>query len=145
MRVVLDTNILISALVKPDGLEAKTVALALDGGIVPYVSAELWDEYQEVLFREKFAAFSGGAWKLLAELGPRVARVQPVTKATWSNDEQDNRVLECAAEARAHYLVTGNLRHFPEDWQGTKIVNARAFWNEVAQFSAKSHSRNPAS
>jgi putative PIN family toxin of toxin-antitoxin system len=126
MRVVLDTNILISALLKPAGFEAKTVGLALDGSIIPCVSAELWDEYQEVLSRKKFAKLSDGAVKLLAELEPRVVRVRPVSPVTWSKDEQDNRVLECAQEARADYLVTGNLRHFPKEWEGTQIVNARA-------------------
>jgi putative PIN family toxin of toxin-antitoxin system len=125
MRVVLDTNILISALLKPDGLEAKTVGLALDRSLVPYVSTELWDEYREVLSRPKFANLPCA--KLLAELEPRVIRVQPSIRVTWSKDDEDNRVLECAQEARADYLVTGNLRHFPAEWHFTKIVNARAF------------------
>jgi putative PIN family toxin of toxin-antitoxin system len=125
MRVVLDTNILISALLKPDGLEAKTVNLTLDGIAVPYVSEELLNEYREVLARKKFAGLPGA--KLLAEFEPRVIRVQTSIQVTWSKDEEDNRVLECAQQARAHYLVTGNQRHFPAEWECTKVVNAREF------------------
>ena len=40
-------------------------------------------------------------------------------------DESDNRFLECAEEARADYLVTGNLKHFPATWKTTRIVNGR--------------------
>jgi predicted nucleic acid-binding protein len=42
-----------------------------------------------------------------------------------SPDEADNRFLECAGEAQADYLVTGNKRHFPKRWKSTQVVNAR--------------------
>jgi putative PIN family toxin of toxin-antitoxin system len=127
MRVVLDTNILISALWTPGGLEANVVRLAREGKIVPCVSEALWAEYQDVLFRAKFAKFSDAAARLFVELGPRVARVRPSKRITWSTDDEDNRVLECLQEAHAEYLITGNLRHFPAEWEGAKIVNARTF------------------
>jgi hypothetical protein len=41
-------------------------------------------------------------------------------------------MLECAEAARAHLLLTGNKRHFPERWKGAKIVNAREFIEELA-------------
>jgi putative PIN family toxin of toxin-antitoxin system len=132
MRVVLDTNILISALWKPDGLEAQTVSLVREGNIVAYVSTELWDEYREVLYREKFHRLSESAEKLLAALCPRVIRVVPSEKVAWSVDEGDNRILECAGEAQADYLITGNLRHFPVVWKDTRIINARAFLGQVS-------------
>ena len=37
----------------------------------------------------------------------------------------DDKFLECAEAARADYLVTGNVRRFPEFWKGTKIIAAR--------------------
>jgi uncharacterized protein len=43
-------------------------------------------------------------------------------------DEPDNRFLECAEDAKAHYLVTGNRKHFPFfEFQGTKIVSPAEF------------------
>jgi predicted nucleic acid-binding protein len=44
-----------------------------------------------------------------------------------ASDPDDNRFLECAEAARAHYLVTGNIRHFPEVWEETRIVTPREF------------------
>ena len=127
MRVVLDTNILISALWKPDGLEAQVVRLAREGEILPCVSEALWAEYHDVLSRDKFLKLREAAGNLLFELALRVTYVHPKTRITVSKDDEDNRVLECAGEARAEYLITGNLRHFPGKWECTKIVNARAF------------------
>ena len=42
-----------------------------------------------------------------------------------SRDDADNRFLECAQSTRAHYLVTGNKRHFPKTWKKTRVANAR--------------------
>jgi predicted nucleic acid-binding protein len=44
-----------------------------------------------------------------------------------ASDEDDNRFLECALSAGADFLVTGNLRHYPEIFGTTRIVNARGF------------------
>ena len=43
----------------------------------------------------------------------------------------NNRFLECAETINAEFLITGNKRHFPEVWKGTKIVNAREFLEQV--------------
>jgi predicted nucleic acid-binding protein len=49
-----------------------------------------------------------------------------------AGDPDDNRFLECADTARADYLVTGNLRHFPRFWKKTKIITPREFIGLVA-------------
>ncbi len=131
MRVVLDTNILISACWKPDGLEAQTVNLALSGAIVPCVSLEILAEYRDVLFRKKFAALIAPASELLALLEPRALQLRPNQPVHAASDEDDNRFLECAAAAGADFLVTGNLKHYPATWGVTKIVNARQFLSAV--------------
>jgi len=50
--------------------------------------------------------------------------VRPSQEVSRAPDEPDNRFLECALEARADYLVTGNKKHFPfSEFEGTKIVS----------------------
>ena len=44
-----------------------------------------------------------------------------------SSDPGDNQFLECAEAAHANYLVTGNIRHFPDIWKDTRIVTPREF------------------
>ena len=126
MLVVLDTNILVSACWTSDGLEAQVVDLAATGRITPCVSAEIRAEYREVLSRPKLAA-GGRALKLLAALEKTELCVETSHTVNISIDDDDNRFLECASAANAEYLITGNLRHYPENWGPTRIVNARSF------------------
>jgi uncharacterized protein len=51
--------------------------------------------------------------------------VTPTVTLKISSDEDDNRIYECAAEALADYIVTGNTRHFPRPYQTTRIITAR--------------------
>jgi putative PIN family toxin of toxin-antitoxin system len=132
MRVVLDTNILVSALWKPGGLEAQVIALAREGKIVACVSEALWAEYLDVLSRRKFSKFAQAATDLITVLDSCARRIETAAKVAWSTDEDDNRVLECLQDGGAEYLITGNLRHFPSEWAGAKIVNARMFLNFYA-------------
>lgn len=136
MRVVLDTNVLLSACWNPDGLEARLVNLALHGHCKACVSPEIWSEYSAVLLREKFAALQPRTQDLLAALRPQVSVVEPENTVAAASDESDNRFLECAAAAGAAILITGNLRHFPEQWGPTRVMNARQFLDEFPVYLA---------
>jgi putative PIN family toxin of toxin-antitoxin system len=127
VRVVLDTNILISACWTPGGLEARMVNMVLTGALTACVSPAVWAEYREVLLRDKFAAFRQQASELLTALETRVRHVDPMAPVSAASDEDDNRFLECASAGAAEYLITGNLKHYPPHWGPTKIVNARQF------------------
>lgn len=127
MRVVLDTNILISACLKPGGLEARTVALACQGAFTVCVSVAVMAEYSDVLGRPKFSDVSEEAQRLLEKIRSCALAVAAGPDLTVAADEDDNRLLECAVGCGASYLVTGNLRHFPTQWDSVRIVNARQF------------------
>ena len=127
MRVVLDTNILISACWTPGGLESQIVQMVLGGRITACISPAVWAEYRNVLFRDKFAPMRTKAEALLANLESVAVKVQPGEVVIAASDEDDNRFLECAAAAGAAYLITGNLRHYPAEWGSLRIVNARGF------------------
>lgn len=128
MRVVLDTNILISALWTPDRLEAAIVSLAVSGRITVFVSPDVLAEYRDVLFRKKFAALHPRAETLLGAIEAHAIRVEPAFRlAVALNDDDDNRLLECAFAASAQYLITGNLKHYPRQHGATRVVNAREF------------------
>lgn len=127
VRVVLDTNVLISAALKPGGLEGAVVAATLAGRMEMWVTDEVWAEYEEVLARRKFAGIHAGAREMLDGLGAVVKRTVAGAAVHAASDEDDNRFLECAVAAEAHYLVTGNLRHYPAEFGNTRMVNARGF------------------
>lgn len=124
---MLDTNILISACLKPDGLEAQVVNLALAGTVAACVTQEVADEYRDVLSRPKFAAQRERCAELLSALGKRAVMVIASGRVEAARDEDDNRFLECASAAGAAYLITGNLKDYPPNWEAARVVNAREF------------------
>ncbi len=132
MRVVLDTNILLSACWTPGGLESKLVAMALSGALTACLSPSMAAEYRDVLFRPKFAALHTRAHEILAGFEQAALQVEPTATVAAATDEDDNRFLECASSAQAAYLITGNLRHYPTEWGVTKIVNARTFFETTS-------------
>lgn len=125
IRLVLDTNVLVSANLNVGGIEAQIVALALNQEIRLCVSGAVLDEYQRVLFYPRLKFVPGEVVRFLLRLGRVSALVEPARTLSVSRDEADNRFLECAEAAAADYLVTGNKRHFPEQWKTTRVVNAR--------------------
>jgi len=58
--------------------------------------------------------------------------VSPSYSIQAASDPGDNIFLECADEARADYLITGNQRHFPRFWKKTKIITSREFITLIA-------------
>ena len=127
LRLVLDTNILVSAALKPEGLQRTAFLLAISKPARLYVSEAIVAEYEAVLARSELGIRKGRQRQLLELIENRAHLVRPSRAVRAASDPDDDMFLECADEARADYLVTGNLRHFPEFWKATKIVNAREF------------------
>lgn len=128
IKVVLDTNILVSANLKPESLPALVVSMALSHGIQMYVSSQVLEEYEQVLQRPKFR-FAPDHIEAFLQLVRKAAILIPhdLPTISVSGHESDNRLLECAEAARADFLVTGNTRHFPARWKTARRVTAREF------------------
>ena len=121
MRVVADTNIVVSALLY-DGAERRLLDAARSGRIALYTSAVLLDELADVLPRTKFSDRVAASKLSIRQLVRRYARlaarvipaeIHPVIIA----DPDDDAVLTCALAAAANLIVSGdnrvrNLKHF---------------------------------
>ena len=125
--IVLDTNVVVSAVLKKDGMESRVVSLVLNKKIQLYLTEPILSEYEQVLAYPKLKFEPSEVTAFLSFLRKVSLFVEPQTKLAISPDEPDNRFLECAEQAQADFLVTGNARHFPEQYKSTKIVNARQF------------------
>jgi putative PIN family toxin of toxin-antitoxin system len=125
IRVVLDTNVVVSAHLNPDGYERSVLDLALSGKLRIFVSEAILTEYESVLRRPKFRLKPLDVSRSLRLLQAAARVVAPYGQLNAARDPGDNRFLECAEAAKADYLVTGNKRHFPKQWRQTLIVNAR--------------------
>ncbi len=141
---MLDTNVLISACWSPGGLEARLVRMAVERDVTLCVTDVVMAEYRDVARRPKFSAQRECFDRMLAEIEAVAEVVEPSERVEAAPDDDDNRLLECAAGAGARWLITGNLRHFPVLWRGTQVANARQFFTANPGLSAgESPSANP--
>lgn len=116
--VIVDTNVLVSALLSRDE-NAATVRLLdrlIAGEMTPVYSASILAEYREVLFRKKFRFRPEVVNTLLEAVAELGVRVEPPPSDTVLPDKKDLPFYEAALGERGRnaYLVTGNLRHFPQ-------------------------------
>ncbi len=132
LRLVLDTNVVVSAALKPEGLQRTVVLLASAKPARWYVSEAVLSEYRLVLSRPELQIRKGLQQQLLQLIASRSHLVFPARRLHVTLDSGDNKFLECADSARADYLVTGNLRHFPKFWKKTKIISSHEFISIVA-------------
>ena len=127
LRLVIDTNVIVSAALKPAGLQRTVLLLAITKPARWYVSRPILEEYSEVLARPELKIRKGLRQQLLQLIKNHSYTVTPTRRVEVAGDPDDNRFLECADAARADFLITGNLRHFPRFWKKTKIITTREF------------------
>lgn len=137
IRIVLDTNVIVSALLKSEGAEAAVLLLALNSNVALGISEPILAEYGEVLSRPKFKRSPEVVDGLLACIKSVGHLVRPRHTLAVISHESDNRFLECAEAYKAHFLITGNKRHFPHEWKSAQVVNAREF----IEYFASEHNR----
>ena len=132
LRLVIDTNIIVSAALKPDGLQRTVFLLAISKPARLYVSDPILAEYREVLMRPEFPIRKGLRQQFLQLIRRHSHLVTPSRMVQVTQDPDDGKFLECADASRADYLVTGNQRHFPLYWKKTKVITTRDFISIVA-------------
>jgi putative PIN family toxin of toxin-antitoxin system len=127
LRLVIDTNVVVSAALKPEGLQRTTLLLAITKPARFYVSRPILEEYADVLARPELGIRKGSRQQLLQLIRNNSHIVTPSRRLEVASDPDDNVFLECADAARADYLITGNQKHFPRFWKKTKIITTREF------------------
>ncbi len=130
MRVVLDTNIVVSALLW-GGTPFKLLQAATDGIIDLYTSPVLLTELREVLAREHLAsrliAQQSSIEQAIGFYGELATRVSPLaTSRLVPGDPDDDHVIACAVAANAQSIISGDKRHLLsiKSYQGISIVTA---------------------
>lgn len=114
---VIDTNVLVSSLIKVDSIPRIIINLVKDGTIVPIINGEILKEYYDVLFRKKFLFDLVVVNEMLSEIKKRVLLVDKIETNESFIDGDDKvfyQVLMSARQTLDVYLITGNKKHFPE-------------------------------
>lgn len=114
---VIDTNVLVSALLKQGSVPFQVVAEAMHGEIIPLLNSEILAEYEDVLNRPKFRFNKKAVSVFLEDLSQRAIFVDYDRIEDELPDPKDLVFYAVLMEKRKEeeaYLVTGNLKHFPE-------------------------------
>ncbi|MDP3772763.1 MAG: putative toxin-antitoxin system toxin component, PIN family [Gemmatimonadales bacterium] len=131
-RVVLDTNVYLSAILF-GGPPETILHLARSRTLTLVVSRPILAEFTRVL-RAKFAWTAAQARQAEMEIRSLAAVVRPRERlSVVTDDEPDNRVLECAVAGAAQAIVTGDLRHLRplNSFRGIPILTPREFLHDL--------------
>lgn len=113
---VLDTNVLVSAMLRTSSVPGQVLAEALNGDIIPVLNDRIITEYEDVLSRPKFRFDRRAVRVFMDELKRRAVYVDEGFINDEVLDPKDVVFYAVLMEKRREeeaYLVTGNLKHFP--------------------------------
>lgn len=130
MRIVLDTNVLLSAVLTPQGVPAQVLMLTLAGELTLLFDERVLEEYREVLSRPRFEIPPAKADEILRQLEADGERVAAAPVELTLPDPDDRAFVEVALSGHADALVTGNTRHFPPDL-GIVVLSPRALLERI--------------
>ncbi len=114
---VIDTNVLVSAMLKWQSVPGNVMEFVLDGFIIPVLNKEIVAEYRTVLARPKFRLDEEIITDIIDSLENVGFYVDAETIDIELPDSKDRVFYEVVMEKRKEeetYLVTGNIKHFPD-------------------------------
>ena len=115
MKVVLDTNVIVSGLINLEGAPAQIVNLLLNGRVTVLYDSRILREYTEVLNRKKFGFTRSALDPILDYIKNEGEYVTAEPTRNRFVDKDDAMFYEVAKTAGARCLVTGNKGHFPNE------------------------------
>ncbi len=128
MKAVIDTNVIVSGLLKPFSASGEIVRMVADGKVQICYDARILLEYEQVLHREKLrfdSALIAILMDLIKEMG--ICTTGSPIKARLP-DPSDEMFVEVASDSHCRLLVTGNGKHFPQKACGNvKVLTPREF------------------
>lgn len=114
LKVVLDTNVLVSAIWTPAGNASNIINLILLDKITPCFDQNILNEYRTVLSRPRLAFPAGQVDELLGEITGRGITVSVTPSIFAMRDESDRKFYDVAQFCKA-LLITGNIKHYPRE------------------------------
>ena len=116
-RVVLDTNVLVSALLSPLGIPGQIVSMTLQGQLHFCYKQEIIDEYENVLSRPgfKFKSVEEERLSVLETLQKDGLLYDNPISSVFSMQDESDRIFYDVARAAGAFLITGNKKHYPDE------------------------------
>ena len=129
LKLTLDTNVLVSATII-EGKQYEILKLVKLGKVKLVISAEIIEEFKEVISREKFGFSEEQVDEAVREILDITEIVIPQVKIDAIKEDPDDKiVLECALEGEVDYIISGDEHLLGlGSYQNIKIVNASKFF-----------------
>ncbi len=127
MRVVFDSNIFISALAIPGSQAEKAILRILSGHDTLLISQKILDEILSTL-ANKFSRDIEALSRVAVNLTEMSEMITPRKRLKVLKDDPDNRILECALEGAADFVVTGDKEMLRQKhYGGVRIITLREY------------------
>lgn len=129
VRVVIDTNVFVSGLLKSDNPPSNVVDLFIEDKINLIISEEVFSEYIKVLLRPELKVKKDNIIRLISIFILKAEIIKVKTKLDIiERDPSDNKFLECALDGKVDYIITGD-KHLLElkKYKKIKIVDPKTF------------------
>lgn len=127
MKAVIDTNVIVSALLNPYGHPGSVLGLVIDENITPCYDSRILGEYIEVLTRPKFNFNKSDILAVTDFIEATGISVVAQKMNIRLKDPDDLPFAEVAAACEAEFLITGNTAHYPKKIGSTKVVTPSGF------------------
>lgn len=128
MKIVLDTNVLVSGLLTPFGPSGEIVRMVSAGKLILYIDARILSEYHEVLQRPKFKFNNDHINTLVSFIKRNGQFVSALPIKSPLPDPDDEPFLQVAIAGNVSSLITGNIVHYPPSHrEGINILSPSEF------------------
>jgi putative PIN family toxin of toxin-antitoxin system len=129
MKIILDTNVIVSALLSPSGTPARILYLVLDGIITIVYDNKILVEYLDVLNREKLKINKELINPVIDFINKEGEFMTALPQTVKFDDEDDKIFYELYKSGGVDFLVTGNIRHFPHE---KGIISPQKFLEKIS-------------
>jgi putative PIN family toxin of toxin-antitoxin system len=127
VRIVIDTNVLVSGLLSPYSASADVVRLAVAGAVIPLYDARILGEYREVWLERELGIERDFVPQILEAFESNGESVVALPLKNRLPDPDDEMFLEVAITGGANFLVTFNLKHFPAKHSRIRFLQPKTF------------------
>lgn len=113
---VIDTNVVISSMLRKQSVPGTIIDLAIKGEIIPLLNNEILDEYEEVLLRNEFGFAEGDVKDLMDNIKTNAVMLERTSTDELFKDQDDKVFYEIVLTGRKFsdaFLITGNIKHYP--------------------------------
>lgn len=113
---VIDTNFVISSMLRKQSVPGTIIDLAIKGEIIPLLNNEILDEYEEVLLRNEFGFAEGDVKDLMDNIKTNAVMLERTSTDELFKDQDDKVFYEIVLTGRKFsdaFLITGNIKHYP--------------------------------